>query len=77
MTKQPNSPPKPQRRFRKMDTGWSYMVAVASFTSHALSATIYFAYSVLTPAWKEEFNATSGIASLVGCAAGVFSSGLG
>jgi len=52
------------------------MVALASFVTHALMATIYFGYSVLTPAWKREFNATSGMTSLVGSAASGFSSGL-
>ena len=77
MTSQSKNHLKLERRFRSMDTGWCYMVALSSFLTHALMATIYFGYSVLTPAWKSEFRATSGMTSLVGSAASGFSSGLG
>lgn len=60
----------------KQDEGWSYVVAFASFLTHALMATVYFGYSVLTPAWTTEFQTTSGMTSLVGSAASGFSSGL-
>ena len=66
-----------ERRLYEYDEGWSYAVGVASFVTHALMATIYFGYSVLTPAWVHEFETTSGMTSLVGSAASGFSSGLG
>ena len=65
------------KRYYPCDEGWSYAVAIASFVTHALMATVYFGYSVLTPSWLNEFQTTSGVTSLVGSAASGFSSGLG
>ena len=68
---------KSRSRRANVDTGWSYMVAVASFVTNFLVGAIFFGYSVLTPAWKIEFSSTSAMTSLVGSAAGGFISGVG
>ena len=69
-------PTKSISRRANVDTGWSYMVAVASFVSNFLAGAIYFGYSVLTPVWIKEFSTTSAMTTLVGSAAGGFISGL-
>lgn len=69
-------PTKSVSRRANVDTGWSYMVAVASFVSNFLAGAIYFGSSVLTPVWIKEFSTTSAMTTLVGSAAGGFISGL-
>jgi len=69
-------PTKSVSRRANVDTGWSYMVAVASFVSNFLAGAIYFGSSVLTPVWIKEFSTTSAMTSLVGSAAGGFISGV-
>lgn len=56
------------------DAGWAWAVAFASFISHCLLAALYYASGVFTLSWKEDFQASAAMASLVGSTSGGFTS---
>ncbi|XP_078483544.1 monocarboxylate transporter 14-like [Ciona intestinalis] len=66
--------PEQQTKGMKLDSGWGWVIVVASFVTHTLMAALYFAYGVFTQTWVEDFQSSAAMTALVGSTSSGFAS---